>query len=226
MGTGEAQRQVKVLIVDDDALVRAAVTGILNSDASIDVVRAVSSGAEAVEFVRSSRPDVVLMDIQMPGMDGIDATKALLAIVDTQVIAMTSLTSHDTVQRMLGVGAYGYLLKDSAPTEFVEAVHMVARGDAFLSPGHTRGLIERLGSEADRSARDEAAELFATLTDRERDAARLIAIGATDAEIALRMHVAPTTVKTHVQQTRLKLGVRNRTQIAVLVERAGETPQL
>ncbi|HEU5222060.1 MAG TPA: response regulator transcription factor [Candidatus Lumbricidophila sp.] len=127
---------------------------------------------------------------------------------------------------MLDAGAYGYLLKDSAPSEFVAAVHVVARGDAFLSPSHTRGLIERLGAEAGREVRGEAATLFATLTDRERDAARLVAAGATDAEIAARMHVAPTTVKTHVQQARLKLGARNRTQIAVLVERAGETPRL
>ena len=215
---------MRVLIVDDDFLVRAAVEGILAPRPDIQVVGTAGSGAEVVHMARVKRPDVVLMDIQMPGMDGVEATRALLAQVDTDVVAMTSIATPEAVQRMLDAGAYGYLLKDTAPEALAEAVLTVARGDAFLSPRHTRVLLERLASDSGHEARQTAAQLFATLTDRERDAARHVAAGSTDNEIAQAMHVALSTVKTHIQQARLKLGVRNRTQIAVMVERAGETP--
>lgn len=213
-----------MLIVDDDFLVRAAVTGILAGRSDIEVVGAAGSGAEAIEVARASRPDVVLMDIQMPGMDGVQTTRALLSQVDTAVVAMTSIATAETVERMLDAGAYGYLLKDTAPDALAEAVLTVARGDAFLSPRHTRVLVERVASGSDLAAKQQARSLFDTLTDRERDAARRVAAGETDAEIAGAMHVALSTVKTHIQQARLKLGVRHRTQIGVMVERAGETP--
>lgn len=215
---------MRVLIIDDDFLVRAAVEGILGPRADIEVVGSAGSGAEGIEVARVRRPDVVLMDIQMPGMDGIEATRALLRQVDTDVVAMTSIATPEAVQRMLAAGAYGYLLKDTAPEALAEAVLTVARGDAFLSPRHTRALVERMASDSGLEARRAAAQLFASLTERERDAARLVAAGATDSEIARSLHVALSTVKTYIQQTRLKLGVRNRTQIGVIVERAGETP--
>lgn len=224
MSSATDQRSVRVLIVDDDFLVRAAVKGILDPRPDIEVVGSAATGAEALELARANRPDVVLMDIQMPGMDGIQATRALLDQVDADVIAMTSIGTADTVQQMLDAGAYGYILKDTAPEALAEAILTVARGDAFLSPRHTRTLVERLASGSGSEARRTAAAQFAVLTDRERDAARLVAAGATDAEIAAEMHVALTTVKSHVQQARLKFGVRNRTQIGVMVERAGETP--
>lgn len=216
---------MRVLVVDDDFLVRAAVKGILEPRTDIEVVGTAESGGAAIELARSTRPDVVLMDIQMPGMDGIETTRELLAQVDTDVVAMTSIASAETVQRMLDAGAYGYLLKDTAPDALAEAVLTVARGDAFLSPRHTRALVERLASDSGLDAKKHAAAVFATLTDREREAARLVAAGATDSEIAQRLHVALSTVKTHIQQVRLKFGVRNRTQIGVMVERAGETPE-
>lgn len=213
-----------MLIIDDDFLVRAAVEGILGPRADIEVVGSAGSGAEGIEVARVRRPDVVLMDIQMPGMDGIEATRALLGQVDTDVVAMTSIATPEAVQRMLAAGAYGYVLKDTAPEALAEAVLTVARGDAFLSPRHTRALVERIASDSGLEARRAAAQLLASLTERERDAARLVAAGATDSEIARSMHVALSTVKTYIQQARLKLGVRNRTQIGVIVERAGETP--
>lgn len=222
--TDESARPVRVLVVDDDFLVRAAVTGILAPHAAIEVVGAAADGAEAVELARARRPDVVLMDIRMPGMDGVATTRELLAQVDCEVVAMTSIATAETVQRMLDAGAYGYLLKDTAPDSLVDAVLTVARGDAFLSPRHTRVLLERLASDAGADSRREAQALFATLTDREREAARLVAAGATDPEIAASMHVALTTAKTQVQAARVKLGARNRTQIGVIVERAGQTP--
>lgn len=215
---------MRVLIVDDDYLVRAAIEGILAPRKDIVVVAAAASGAEAVVMARAERPEVVLMDVQLPGMDGIQATRTLLAEVDTQVVAMTSLASVDTVQRMLEAGAYGFVLKDAAPDALADAVLTVARGDAYLSPRHTRALVERLASDTGADGAREAARLFAALSDRERDAARLVAAGATDGEIAERMYLAPSTVKSHIQQVRVKFGVRNRTQIGVIVERAGETP--
>lgn len=215
---------VRVLVVDDDFLVRAAVIGILDPRSEIEVVGAAASGLEALEMAREYRPDVVLMDIQMPDMDGVETTRALLDQVNADVIAMTSIGTAETVQRMLDAGAYGYILKDFAPDALAEAILTVARGDAFLSPRHTRALVERLASDSGSEARRNAAVQFQALTERERDAARLVAAGSTDAEIASAMHVALSTVKTHIQQARLKLGVRNRTQIGVLVERAGETP--
>lgn len=224
MPPAATDRPVRVLIVDDDFLVRTAVQGILATRIDIEVVATASGGAEAISLARRTRPDVVLMDIQMPDMDGVEATRALLAQVDTDVVAMTSIATPDTVQSMLDAGAYGYLLKDAAPEALAEAVLTVARGDAYLSPRHTRALVERVASASGGDARDEAARLFATLTDRERVASRLVASGATDGEIALAMHVALSTVKAHIQQARLKLGVRNRTQVGVIVERAGETP--
>jgi len=222
----DAACPVRVIVVDDDFLVRAAVQGILAPRTDIEVVGTAEGGVEAIELARAKRPHVVLMDIQMPGMDGIEATRALLAQVETDVVAMTSIATADTVQRMLDAGAYGYVLKDTAPEALAEAVLTVARGDAFLSPRHTRALVERMASDSGLEARANAAQLFATLTDREREAARLVAAGEQDDEIAQAMHVALSTVKTYVQQARFKLGVRNRTQIGVIVERAGETPAL
>ncbi|MEZ3161383.1 response regulator transcription factor [Microbacterium sp. BWT-B31] len=224
MPHADARRPVRVIVVDDDFLVRAAVKGILDPRADIEVVGVAAGGAEAIELARTTRPDVVLMDIQMPGMDGIEATRALLAMTDAEVVAMTSIATTETVERMLRAGAYGYLLKDTAPDALAEAVLTVARGDAFLSPRHTRVLVERVASDSGHAAHRHAAALFAMLTDRERDAARLVAAGATDSEIALAMHVALSTAKTHLQQVKLKFAVRNRTQIGVMVERAGETP--
>lgn len=216
---------MRVLVVDDDYLARTAVTLILGPRPDIEVVGVAENGREAIELARAHRPDVVLMDIQMPVMDGIETTRELLVQVDTAVVAMTSVAGTETVLRMLEAGAYGYVLKDTAPDALAEAVLTVARGDAFLSPRHTREIVERLATDSGADTRRAAAQRFATLTEREREAARLIATGASDEEIARSMYVAPSTVKTYIQQARVKLGARNRTQVAVLVERAGETPR-
>ncbi|TQM24413.1 response regulator transcription factor [Microbacterium kyungheense] len=224
MPSDTADRPIKVLVVDDDFLAREAITAMLRHHVDLEVVGTAAGGVEAIALARATRPDVVLMDVQMPGMDGVETTRALLGQQDTDVVAMTSLATSETVWRMIDAGAYGYVLKDDAPADLAAAVRTVARGDAFLSPRYTRELLERSASDAGADARRTAAELFATLTDRERDAARLVAAGAGDGEIARAMHVALSTAKAHVQQARNKLGARNRTQIAVLVERAGQTP--
>jgi len=215
-----------VLVVDDDALVRSAVEAILSPNEDIEVIGLAASAPEAVELARVHRPDVVLMDIQMPGMDGIEATRAILSQVDTQVAAMTSIAAVDTVARMLEAGAYGYVLKESAPADLATAVRTVARGDAFLSPRHTKQLVNRLAVDGGLPERRRAEELVQTLTERERDVARLVATGASDDEIARELHLAPSTVKAHIQQARWKLGVRNRTLMAVVIDRAGLGPAL
>lgn len=215
-----------MLVVDDDALVRSAVEAILSPNEDIEVIGLAASGPEAVELARVHRPDVVLMDIQMPGMDGIEATRAILSHVDTQVAAMTSIAAVDTVARMLEAGAYGYVLKESAPADLATAVRTVTRGDAFLSPRHTKQLVNRLAADGGLPERRRAEELVQTLTERERDVARLVATGASDDEIARELHLAPSTVKAHIQQARWKLGVRNRTLMAVVIDRAGLGPAL
>lgn len=219
-----ASRPVRLLVVDDEPFPRHAIPAILGAYPGIEILGAVDSGAAAIEFARANRPDVVLMDIQMPGMDGIETTRSLLAQVDTNVAAMTSIADIGTVTRMFEAGAYGYILKDSAPGDMAQAVLTVARGDAFLAPVHTRQIVAQLAADSGADARREAAALFASLSERERDVARLVATGASDDEIARAMHLGVSTVKSHVQHARLKLRARNRTQIAVLVERAGETP--
>ncbi len=224
--TDDFDGPVRILVVDDDFLVRAAVQQILGAQTGIEVVGVAADGVEAVQLARTTRPDVVLMDIQMPGMDGVTATKAVLSAVDTNVVAMTSLALSDVVERMLAAGAYGYVLKDTAPEALAEAVFTVARGDAYLSPRHTRALLERLASEVRSEDRRQTVSLFGSLTAREKAVARLVASGATDGEIAAAMHLALSTVKAHIQQVRIRFGARNRTQIGVMVERAGETPAL
>ncbi|OCG73558.1 response regulator [Microbacterium sediminis] len=224
MTTGQPDRPIRVLVVDDDFLARSAVEAILAPRPDIEVIGTASGGAEAIELARAHRPDVVLMDVQMPGMDGIETTRELLRHVDTQVAAMTSIAGADTVARMLEAGAYGYVLKETAPADLAHAVVTVARGDAFLSPLHTRQLIERLTVDSGAGERRHAAEVVETLTDRERDVARLVATGASDDEISRELHLAPSTVKSHIQQARLKLGARNRTQMAVIVDRAMRGP--
>lgn len=219
-------RRVRVLVVDDDPLVRTAVEAILSPHGDIEVIGLAASGPEAIELARARRPDVVLMDIQMPDMDGIEATRLLLEHVDTQVAAMTSIAGAETVARMLEAGAYGYVLKESAPADLATAVLTVARGDAFLSPRHTKDLVTRLAVDSGAADRRRARALVDTLTERELAAARLVAAGASDDEIASALHLAPSTVKSHIQQARLKLGARNRTLMAVIVDRAGLGPAL
>lgn len=214
------------MVVDDDFLVLTAVKSILGPHDDIEVIGLAENGSQAIELARRNHPDVVLMDVHMPEMDGVEATRALLEQVRTEVIAMTSIGTPEMVQRMLAAGAYGYVLKDAAPDELAKAILTVARGDAFLSPRHTRALLEQVASDSGQDAKAKALAAFETLTERERDTARMVSAGATDGEIAHAMHVALSTVKTHIQQVRFKLGARNRTQIAVIIERAGETPQL
>ncbi|MBY0690149.1 response regulator transcription factor [Microbacterium marinilacus] len=205
-------------------MARAGLRGILETASDIEVVAEAGDGAGAVEAARAHRPDIVLMDVRMPGMSGAEATSALLAHVDARVIAITSFDSEDYVFRMIESGASGFLLKDTAPLDIIQAVRTVAAGDSVVSPRSTAHLVRRFAATSGDAARRHAAERFATLTARERDVAVHVAGGATNDEIAAAMHLSVATVKTHLDQVRIKLGARNRALVCVLVERAGFGP--
>lgn len=213
--------KVRVLLVDDDALVRAGLRMILSSSEEMEVVGEAADGADAVAAVRAHRPDVVLMDIRMPGMDGIAATSALRRLAaPPHVIVLTTFQADEQVMSALRAGADGFLLKDTAPTEIVNAVRLVAAGEAMLSPSVTRTLLSHLGDDDAMPRRHAAAMRLASLTDREREVATAVGSGASNAEIAATLFMSEATVKAHVSRLLTKLDVTNRVQIALLVHDA------
>ncbi|RJL35300.1 response regulator [Bailinhaonella thermotolerans] len=211
----------RVVIADDEYLVRAGVRGILASDPRIEVVAEAEDGRQAVEVVRSHVPDVVLLDIQMPGLDGLRVAGELHRLaVPTRVMMLTTFSQDDYVARALSSGAAGFLLKSGDPQELLSAVHAVAGGAAYLSPAIVARLITRLGPE--RLARGMAArERVAGLSERERQVLALVGAGLANAEIARRLYVVEGTVKTYVRGIFQRLGVRNRVQAAILAYEAG-----
>jgi DNA-binding NarL/FixJ family response regulator len=215
---------VRVLLVDDDALVRAGLRMILSSAEDLDLVGEVDDGARAVAAVREHRPDVVLMDIRMPEMDGITATAALRRLdAPPQVIVLTTFQADEQVLSALRVGASGFLLKDTPPAEIVNAVRLVAAGDAMLSPSVTRNLLSHFGDTEATERRRAAAQRLATLTDREREVALAVGSGASNAEVAASLFMSEATVKAHVSRLFTKLDVTNRVHIAIVVHDAGQS---
>ena len=217
---------VRVLIVDDDALVRAGLTMILSSAEDIDVVGEVADGADVPGAVADLVPDVVLMDIRMPRVDGLAATEALRAREGApEVIVLTTFDADEFVLRALRAGAGGFLLKDTPPTEILRAVRRVAAGEATLSPTVTRQLIAHVSAPRPPAqvdaARDVANRRLDALSDRERDVALAVARGRSNAEISGELHMSVATVKAHVSRLLTKLGLNNRVQIALLVHDAG-----
>lgn len=212
---------VRVLLVDDDALVRAGLRMILASSGDLEVVGEAADGAEAVAAVNEHRPDVVLMDIRMPEVDGIAATAAVRALpAPPQVIVLTTFQADEQVMRALRAGAAGFVLKDTPPEEIIRAVRLVAAGEAMLSPSVTRTLLSNLGDD-ERSDRQRAAlDRLAALTDREREVADAVGSGASNAEIAASLFMSEATVKAHVSRLLTKLALANRVQIAILVQHA------
>lgn len=209
---------VRVLIVDDDPLVRVGLRLLLDGD-GLSVVGEAGDGATATEQAAALRPDVVLMDIRMPGLDGLAATEALRATADPpEVIVLTTFDADEHVLRALRAGAAGFLLKDTPPTDIIDAVHRVAAGDAQLSPAITRRLIATVTATQPRT--QAARERLATLTARELEIARAIGEGATNAEVAARLYLSVPTVKSHVTAVFDKLGVTNRVQVALVVHDA------
>ena len=212
---------VKVLLIDDDALVRAGLRVILSSAEDIDVVGETDDGAGAVAAVRQHRPDVVLMDIRMPQMDGVTATAALRRLDPSpQVIVLTTYQADEHVVAALRAGASGFLVKDTPPADIINAVRLVTAGDAIVSPSVTRTLLSHFGNTEESERHRLAAQQLAALTDREREVATAVGAGASNAEIAASLFMSEATVKAHVSRLLSKLAVNNRVQIAILVHDA------
>jgi DNA-binding NarL/FixJ family response regulator len=218
----DSESRTTVLIVDDDPLVRSGLALILGGAKSLDVVAQAANGREGLDAVDRHRPDVVLMDIRMPVMDGIEATTALSARPNPpKVIVLTTFDADDYVLRALGAGASGFLLKDTAPEGIVSAVHRVADGEPMLSPSVTTTLIEKVtASRSPERGRDAQARI-ARLTERERDVALAVGRGLSNAQIAQELFLSVPTVKAHIGRLFMKLEVDNRVQIAICVHDAG-----
>jgi DNA-binding NarL/FixJ family response regulator len=216
-------RQIRVLVVDDDALVRAGLSMLLAGVADIEIVGEATDGGEVADAVGEHRPDVVLMDIRMPGMDGLAATELVRAQADApEVIVLTTFEADDYVLRALRAGASGFLLKDTPPGEIVRAVRAVAAGEPILSPAITRRLIGHVTDrEADTRKRLARAQLD-RLTEREREVAVGVGLGKSNADISAELYMSVATVKAHVSRVLEKLELNNRVQIALLAHDAGE----
>ncbi len=212
---------IRVLLADDQAMVRAGFTMILGADPEIEVVGEAENGRQAVSAVGRLWPDVVVMDVQMPGLDGIAATREILAAPGTppRVLVVTTFDVDDYVYEALRAGASGFLLKNAPPEELVHAVRVLAAGDALLAPAVTQRVIARFAERSDPPPRVVAA--LDELTDREREVFTLVARGLSNAEIAGRLFVSHGTVKTHVARILMKLGLRDRVQAVVLAYEAG-----
>ncbi len=213
---------VRVLLVDDQGLIRAGFRMILEAEEDIDVVGECSDGAQAVDSARRFKPDVVLMDIRMPEMDGIEATRRITDSEDggPRVLMLTTFDLDEYVYDALRAGASGFLLKDVPAEQLVEGIRLVARGDALLAPSVTKRLIGEFSRSAPAARAERPAELD-ELTPRELEVFGLIARGMSNAEIAAELVVSETTVKTHVARVLMKLGVRDRVQAVVLAYESG-----
>jgi DNA-binding NarL/FixJ family response regulator len=211
---------IRVLLVDDQALIRAGFRALLAAEDDIEVLADGANGQEAVDLTVAHRPDVVLLDVQMPVMDGIEATRRIAAdprLADVHVVILTNYGLDDHVFNALRAGASGFLVKDTEPADLLAAVRVAARGDALLSPGVTRKLI----SEFVKRTPPRTAIGLEQLTNREREVMALVAKGLTNNEIADRMVISPTTAKTHVSRAMTKLRARDRAQLVVFAYESG-----
>ncbi|AVH96118.1 DNA-binding response regulator [Streptomyces cinereoruber] len=213
---------ITVLLVDDEPLVRAGLRAVLEAQPDIEVVGEAADGAAVIPLVRQRRPDVVAMDVRMPLMDGIEATRAVLRTVHEppKILVVTTFENDEYVYGALRAGADGFLLKRARPAEIVHAVRLVAEGDSLLFPAAVRQLAASYGRERDGSEAREALER-AGLTEREADVLRLVARGLSNAEIAARLVVGTETVKSHVSSVLAKLGARDRTQAVIAAYESG-----
>jgi DNA-binding NarL/FixJ family response regulator len=211
--------RVRVLIVDDDKLMRAGLRAVLSSDEGIEVVGEAGDGRAAIDSARRLAPDVVLMDVRMPEMDGISATRGVLeAAPESRVVIVTTFEEDDYVFGGLAAGASGFLLKRTGPEELIAAIHTVAGGEALLSPSVTRRVIERMAREPGVEPQEERLQ---ELTEREREVLELIANGLTNAEIAGQLVIEESTVKTHVKRVLMKLDLRDRVQAVIFAYENG-----
>jgi DNA-binding NarL/FixJ family response regulator len=220
--TNDGGRPVRVLVVDDDPLLRSGLRTMLSGHADLELVGEAADGRAALGVVDEVRPDVVLMDIRMPRLDGIAATRALMAQpYPPRVVVLTTFDADELVLEAIAVGADGFLLKDTPPEEIVEAVRRVAAGEPILSASATRSLLGRLRAEQPPARQERAERLLATLSERELEVAVAIGRGLSNAEIAEELHLEVTTVKGYAREVFAKLDVTNRTQVAITVHDAG-----
>jgi DNA-binding NarL/FixJ family response regulator len=212
---------IRIVLVDDQALVRGGLRALLDHEPDLTVVGEAGDGDEAIALVRAEHPDVVLMDIRMPGTDGLTATKVLSAdasLADVRIVVLTTFDVDDHVFEALRSGASGFLVKDTEPADLVRAVRTVAAGESLLSPRATRRLIEEYAARAKPSA---PVEDLGRLTDREREVMALVAEGLSNDDIAGRLVISVATAKTHVNRAMTKLGARDRAQLVVLAYESG-----
>jgi DNA-binding NarL/FixJ family response regulator len=220
--TPEGPGATRVLVADDQTLVRAGFRVLVDSAPDLEVVGEAGNGAEAVDLARSARPDVVLMDIRMPVLDGLEATRRIVAdelLAGVRVLVLTTFDLDEYVYEALRAGASGFLLKDTPPADLLAAIRVVAAGDALLAPGVTRRLIAEFARRPEPSTVTPAA--LAALTDREREVLALVARGLTNGEIAERLVVSTATAKTHVSRVLAKLQARDRAQLVMLAYETG-----
>jgi DNA-binding NarL/FixJ family response regulator len=213
---------IKVLLADDEGLVRSGFKVLLDLEDDITVVGEATNGAEAVERARATRPDVVLMDIRMPKLDGIQATSQLAKMHGLHHVRILILTTYDTdayVFEALQAGASGFLLKDAGPAELLHAIRVVAAGDALLAPRITRRLIAQFAAQ--RTAAQAGEHRLAVLTDREREVLALVGQGLSNDEIGAELFLSPATARTHVSHAMAKLGARDRAQLVVIAYQTG-----
>jgi DNA-binding NarL/FixJ family response regulator len=211
---------IGVLLVDDQPLVRAGLCVLLEAEADISVAGEADEGAEAVRVARAVRPDVVVMDIRMPGLDGLQALRQIVeALPEVRVLILTTFEMDEYIYAALRGGASGFLLKDTEPAELVRAIRVVASGEAVLSPSVTRRLMAEFAARPERPGA--GPEQLDRLTDREREVMALVAAGLSNDDIAARLVVAPATAKTHVSRAMRKLGAHDRAQLVVLAYETG-----
>ncbi|MFI5906899.1 response regulator [Dactylosporangium sp. NPDC051541] len=208
---------IRVVVVDDEALIRGGLRLLIAREADLELVGEAADGAAALELIRAARPDVALVDLRMPEVDGLGVLRGLDPGVGTRVVVVTTFESDENVFAALQAGAAGFLLKDADPAELIRAIRVVARGEALLSPSVTRRVIARFGRSREPVPRMDQ------LTEREREVAAWVATGRSNEEIAAELAVSPATVRTHVGRAMLKVNARDRAQLAVMAIRAGLT---
>jgi len=214
----------RVLLADDQALIRAGFAALVRSCDDLEVVGEAADGADAYRLAREQRPDVVLMDIRMPGTDGLSATALITGdpdLVDVKVLVLTTFEADEYVLAALRAGASGFLGKGVEPAELIEAIRVVAAGEALLSPRATKSLISRFLAQPTEGAADLVSPELDVLTEREREVVGLVALGMSNDDIAAKLFVSPLTAKTHVNRAMTKLGARDRAQLVVIAYQAG-----
>ena len=212
---------IRVLVADDQTLLRAGLAGIVNTAPDLTVVGEAATGREAVDLARTQRADVVLMDIRMPDMDGLEATREITTSGHTRVLILTTFDLDEYVYTALRNGASGFLLKDTPAQDLLTAIRVIAAGDALLAPGITRRLIQEFAARPPLASHRTSSDVLDAITDRENEVLMLVAAGMSNSEIAQHLHIGAGTAKTHVGHLLTKLDARDRVQLVIIAHRAG-----